>query len=167
MCHLDKCLFIPDREPTTDRTRSQIQLGQPLSFTRVIYRNVSVSQMRRNNSKTFALLKPTPCHSMNAKNQAHCSNCWQLNRLEGVFYQWLSLSKFLLCSSAGQFLPGCLVVLCFFTSIPTKIVPCSSAGLSNSQRCLLFIQYWGGRALVSLASFRDFLKLLWVVYFLY
>lgn len=48
---MSKHLLIPDREPTADRsTDIRVQLGEPMDFIRVIYRNIGEGFLTENDS---------------------------------------------------------------------------------------------------------------------
>ena len=51
----------PRREPVADQTGyHQSITGEPMNFIGITFRNMSESQVSRNNSKVSASLKPTP-----------------------------------------------------------------------------------------------------------
>lgn len=97
-------------------------------------------------TQTVISPKPTPTWVTAHKSWepgAHCTACRQLNRLRSVFSNWLSWSKSLQSRWSG------LSLLC-------------SLALSECDSLQPFPQ--GGRGLVNLISFGDFLKLFRVVY---
>lgn len=87
--------------------------------------------------------------------RAHCTACRQLNRLESVFSRCLSWSKHL--PAADWFL---LLLSCWSQSLL-----CSPASFCLRGTQLLSPPL-AGQGLVSLLSFREFLKSLWLFIFL-
>lgn len=82
---INKCLLSPESELTTDQRRDtiNIQLGQPVSFMGVTYRNRGVS-------KTAASPDPLPPHR-NWKPETYCTTCRQLSMLGACPFQGAQL----------------------------------------------------------------------------
>lgn len=79
-----------------------------------------------------------------------CTTCWRLNTLEIVLSRQLSQSLLLL---------SCLAGLCFFQTVCFETFLRIELFKSDIHQSFLLIYPQGGRDLVNLFSFRDFLKL--------
>jgi hypothetical protein len=140
------CLLAHSRESMTEQRMdtTKVQFSEPVSFIRVIYRNMDEG-----------LLTGVEMTQRQLHHQSQPQHGWQLTKTGNQEPTaqpagWLESA-----------LSRCL------SSKPLPVARLVSASwhldLSGSGVYYLF---WGRRGLVNLVNFRDFLQLFWVIYFL-
>lgn len=143
-------LLTPGRSQSTDTTKFYLVNQWVLLVLQECGRVVTY---RRNDSKTAAP-QSSPQHEWQLTKRGTCS-LQADHRLESVPSNWLSWSKSLPDNTAGFCFPGSC------PSFRISFVACLRKTL-NFYYCFFFFTP-AERALVNLDSFRNFLKLLWVI----
>ena len=97
---------------------TNIQLGKPMCFVGITYKNMGkVTYGSRNDSTTATLPKSTPAwgdSSQSWEPGAHSTTCRQLNRLESVLSRYPKWKKSL---------PGSAAAFCFFQAACSVFEP--------------------------------------------